>query len=80
MKTITLKTDDTFFEHITVLAKNLNLTKSELIRRSVREYENFIKKQALKEQIKQASLKVRHANKELITEFDTISNDGLKNV
>ena len=80
MKTITLKTDDTFFEHITALAKNLNLTKSELIRRSVREYENFIKKQALKEQIKQASLKVRHANKELITEFDTISNDGLKNV
>ena len=80
MKTITLKTDDTFFEHITTLAKNLNLTKSELIRRSVREYENFIKKQALKEQIKQASLKVRQANNELITEFDTISNDGLKNV
>ena len=80
MKTITLKADDTFFEHITTLAKNLNLTKSELIRRSVREYENFIKKQALKEQIKQASLKVRQANNELITEFDTISNDGLKNV
>jgi len=80
MKTITLKTDDIFFEHITTLAKNLNLTKSELIRRSVREYENFIKKQALKEQIKQASLKVRQANNELITEFDTISNDGLKNV
>ena len=80
MKTITLKTDDAFFEHITALAKSLHLTKSELIRRSVREYENFIKKQALKEQIKQASLNVRKSNNELILEFDTISNDGLKNV
>ena len=39
MKTITLKTDDTFFEHVSEFAKSLNLTKSELIRRAIAEYE-----------------------------------------
>ncbi len=77
MKTITLKTDDIFFQHITNLAKKLELTKSELIRRSVREYENFIKRQALKEQIKQASQNVRDANAKVVNEFDSLNNDGL---
>jgi len=39
MKTITLRTDDTFFEHVSEFAKSLNLTKSELIRRAISEYE-----------------------------------------
>lgn len=34
MKTITLKTDDTFFEKVNDLAKHLHLSKSELIRRA----------------------------------------------
>ncbi|MDF1875765.1 DNA-binding protein [Sulfurimonas sp. SAG-AH-194-I05] len=80
MKTITLKTDDVFFENITALAKRLNLTKSELIRRSVKEYESFIKKQMLKNQIKQASLKVREHNQIITKEFDSFSHDGLENV
>ncbi len=80
MKTITLKADDTFFEQITQLAKSLHLTKSELIRKSVREYENFIKKQELKEQIKTASYNVRKKNLEIIQDFDELSNDGLNNV
>ena len=80
MKTITLKTDDTFFEHITALAKSLHLTKSELIRKSLREYENFIERQALKEQIKKASCNVREANKKIITDFDITCNDGLTDV
>ena len=79
MKTITLKADDTFFEQITQLAKSLHLTKSELIRRSVREYENFIKKQLLKEQIKTASYNVRKNNLKIIQEFDELANDGLSN-
>ena len=40
MKTITLKTDDTFFEKVNDLAKHLHLSKSELIRRAVAEYED----------------------------------------
>ena len=80
MKTITLKTDDTFFEQVTLLAKSLHLSKSELIRRSVREYENYIKKQELKEQIKQASLNVREANEQIIQDFDALIDDGLEDV
>ena len=80
MKTITLKTDDSFFEHITQLAKSLHLSKSELIRRSVKEYEKFIKKQVLKEQIKTASYNVRAKNNEIIQDFDSSITDGLKDV
>jgi predicted transcriptional regulator len=80
MKTITLKTDDTFFEHITQLAKSLHLSKSELIRTSIREYENFIKRKALKEQIKQASYNVRAQNQEILQDFEVSINDGLENV
>jgi len=80
MKTITLKTDDTFFEQVTLLAKSLHLSKSELIRRSVREYENYIKKQELKNQIKQASLNVRGANEQIIQDFDALIDEGLGDV
>jgi predicted transcriptional regulator len=80
MKTITLKTDDLFFEKVSSLAKSLHISKSELIRQSVREYENFIRKQELKDQIKQASLNVRKANEQISKDFDTLINDGLENV
>ena len=80
MKTITLKTDDTFFEHITEFAKSLHLTKSELIRRSIKEYEKFIKKQALKEQIKTASYNVKVENEKILQDFEAVSSDGLENV
>ena len=80
MKTITLKTDDLFFEKVSSLAKSLHISKSEHIRQSVREYENFIRKQELKDQIKQASLNVRKANEQISKDFDTLINDGLENV
>lgn len=80
MKTITMKTDDTFFEKVNTLAKQLHLTKSELIRRSVAEYETVIKKRAMKEKMKEASLRVREANKEINDEFETTLEDGLKDV
>lgn len=80
MKTITMKTDDTFFEKVSDLAKKLHLSKSELIRRSVAEYELHIKKRAMKEQMKEASLRVRKANKEISDSFETTLEDGLKNV
>ncbi len=80
MKTITLKTDDTFFDKVNSLAKQLHLTKSELIRRSVAEYEMHIKKKAMKEQMREASLRVREANDELVSEFERTVEDGLKDV
>ena len=80
MKTITLKTDDSFFDKVTHLAKHLHMSKSELIRRSVVEYENHMKKQALKAQLKGASMRVRASNKSVNADFDETTLDGLTDV
>ena len=80
MKTITLKTDDSFFEKVNALAKHLHLTKSELIRRSITEYELHVQKKEMKEQMKQASMRVRESNREMMSEFDDTLQDGLENV
>ena len=80
MKTITLKTDDNFFEKVTTLAKQLHLSKSELIRRSISEYEHIVQKQKMKEQMKKASMLVREESMKTIKEFDNTLDDGLKNV
>lgn len=80
MKTITLKTDDIFFEKVTDLAKHLHLSKSELIRRAVAEYEELMYKKEIKEQMKQASFRVRESNVKINHEFDDSLNDGLNDV
>lgn len=80
MKTITLKTDDSFFEKVNSLAKHLHLTKSELIRRSITEFELHIQKKEMKERMKQASMRVREANLDMVDEFDDAADDGLENV
>ena len=80
MKTITLKTDDNFFEKVTDLAKQLHLSKSELIRRAVAEYEGVMKRKEMKEQMKQASMRVRKSSKMINKEFDDSLEDGLENV
>ena len=80
MKTLTLKTDDGFFDKVTNLAKHLHLSKSELIRRAIAEYEEAMKRKEMKEQIKQASLRVRKANDILSQEFDNTLSDGLAHV
>ena len=80
MKTLTLKTDEGFFNKVTELATHLHLSKSELIRRSIVEYEKVMQRKELKEQMKHASLRVRKANANLNKEFDVTSQDGLDNV
>lgn len=77
MKTITLKSDDAFFNKVTQLAKTFHLSKSELIRQAVLSYEDALYKQQLQEQIKQASLKVRENSLEINHEFETALEDGL---
>jgi len=80
MKTITLKTDDTFFEKVNALAKHLHLSKSELIRRAVAEYEELMYKREIKEQMKHASFLVRENSAKVNHEFEESLNDGLNNV
>ncbi len=48
-----------FFEKVSNLSKHLHLSKSELIRRTVAEYEEVMKRKEMKEQMKKASMRVR---------------------
>ena len=77
MKTITLKADERFFEKVTALAKQLHLTKSELIRRAVSEYEETVRRRALKEQMRDASLRVREQSRRIAEEWEGTLEDGL---
>ncbi|HHD84368.1 MAG TPA: ribbon-helix-helix protein, CopG family [Campylobacteraceae bacterium] len=77
MKTVTLKTDDAFFERLSRLAKEQQLTKSELIRRAVAEYERMVFRQKLKEQFRNASMKVREESRKVTEEFEDTLGDGL---
>ena len=80
MKTITLKTDNNFFEKVNALAEHLHLSKSELIRRSVAEYERIIRKREMEEQMRRASRLVREANREVNAELEATLSDGLRDV
>lgn len=80
MHTITLKSDDNFFEMLNTLVKNLNTTRSELIRNAVLSYKENLEKENLRNQIRQASLKCREESQKIAAEFDVTLNDGLENV
>jgi len=80
MKTITLMTDDRFFEKVTDMAKQLHLSKSELIRRAVAEYEDVMRKKAMKEQMREASLRVRKQSREMSEALSDTLMDGLDDV
>jgi len=77
MHTITLKSDDKFYETLNEMVKALNTTKSDLIRKSVIYYKSVLEKEKLKAQIKQASLKVREESLKTSQEFENTSVDGL---
>jgi hypothetical protein len=80
MHTITLKSDDNFYETLTTMVKKLKTTKSDLIRKSVLYYQNVLEKEVLKQQIKNASYKVREKSLKISNDFDDTLTDGLKNV
>ena len=58
----------------------MGVSKSELIRRTIVEHEHNLQKRKMKEQMKEASLRVREANRQLIEDFETTSMDGLEHV
>jgi len=77
MHTITLKSDDQFYDTLNDMVKTLNTTKSDLIRKSVIYYKSVLEKEKLKAQIKQASLKVREESLKVSKEFENSLDDGL---
>ena len=77
MHTITLKSDDTFYNTLEDMVKTLHTTKSDLIRKAVVYYKDSLEKERLKEQIKKASFKVRDETLKISQEFEPTLNDGL---
>jgi len=77
MHTITLKSDDMFYDTLNDMVKTLNTTKSDLIRKAVIYYKSVLEKEKLKCQMKQASLKVREESLKISKEFENSINDGL---
>ena len=77
MHTITLISDDTFYNTLEEMVKSLGTTKSDLIRKAVVYYKDALEKEKLKEQIKNASFKVREESLKISQEFETTINDGL---
>jgi len=77
MHTITLKSDDTFYNTLEEMVKTLHTTKSDLIRKAVVYYKNSLEKERLKEQIKIASFKVREESLKTTKQFESTVNDGL---
>ena len=80
MHTITMKSDDNFYNTLNEMVKTLNTTKSDLIRKSVLYYQTVLEKEKLKLQVKQASFKVREESLKISKEYEHSVNDGLVNV
>jgi predicted transcriptional regulator len=80
MHTITLKSDDDFFEMLNQMSKALNTNRSDVIRKSVLYYKDALEKEKLKLQIKKASLKTRGEDLKISKEFEDTLSDGLEDV
>jgi len=77
MKTITVKADNEFDTMLNQLASRLHTTRSGVIRDAVKNYLKYIDRQALRQQIKAASLKTREQARQASVDFDEASSDGL---
>jgi len=80
MHTITLKSDNDFFNMLNDMVKSLDTNRSDLIRKAVIHYRDVLEEEKLKIQIKKASMKVREESLKVSKEFDNTLNDGLNHV
>ena len=77
MKTVTIKADAEFDALLNRLAGRLSTTKSRVIRDAVRNYQQYLDREDLRQKIKSASLKTRKQALEVSAEFDVSNADGL---
>ncbi|RLA58352.1 MAG: DNA-binding protein [Epsilonproteobacteria bacterium] len=77
MHTITLKSDDNFYNTLNDMVTTLKTTKSDLIRKAVIYYKDVLEKEKLKAQMKQASFKVRNESLKISQEFGNSLDDGV---
>jgi predicted transcriptional regulator len=77
VKTITVKADNEFDAILNQLASRLHTTRSGVIRDAVKNYLKYIDREALRKQVKAASLKTREQAKQASVDFNAVNNDGL---
>lgn len=77
MKTITLKTQDNFFNQINQMALDEQLSKSALIRKAIKSYQENIKRQAIIKQMQASSFETRYLDMELKRDFEGVDDEYL---
>ncbi|MCY4532938.1 MAG: hypothetical protein OXC84_11525 [Gammaproteobacteria bacterium] len=77
MKTITLKADDQLHQTISRLANLQMKTRSAVIREAIFSYEMQLAKEALKQQVKQASMIVRMESLKTTQDLQDSNLDGI---
>ncbi len=77
MKTVTIKADAEFDALLNRLARRMSTTKSRIIRDAVRNYQQHLDREALRQQVRIASLKTRKQAGDAATDFDDANADGL---
>ena len=77
MKTITVRADLEFDALLTQLARRMKTTRSCVIRDAVRRYQGELEREALRRQLRNASLKTRAQAEQTADDFDAASADGL---
>jgi predicted transcriptional regulator len=77
MKTVTIKADAEFDALLSNLAGRLHMTKSRVIRDAVRNYQQHLNREELRQMIRSASLRTREQALEASAEFNAANADGL---
>jgi predicted transcriptional regulator len=77
MKTVTIKADAEFDALLNRLARRMGTTRSRVIRDAVRNYQQHLDREALRQQLRTASLKTRKQALDASADFDAANVDGL---
>ena len=77
MKTVTIKADAEFDALLSRLAERLSTTRSRVIRDAVKNYQQYLDREELRQKMRAASLKTRAQALEISAEFDVANADGL---
>ena len=76
MKTVTIKADPEFDALLNRLAGRLSTTKSRVIRDAVRNYQQYLNREELRQKMRSASLKTRKQALEASADLDAANADG----
>jgi predicted transcriptional regulator len=77
MKTVTIKADPEFDALLNRLARRMSTTRSRIIRDAVRNYQQQLDREALRQRMRTASLKTRKQALDTSADFDAANADGL---